>query len=523
MAKHISELRVPIEEFHAHREDMDGFLKSKLEREYKDITHVVLLKKSLDARKRAIKYLLRIEVFTENEIPESLSMPDFETLDTKKNVHIIGFGPAGIFAALECLHLGMKPIVLERGKEVKHRRRDVAKLNREGIMNTESNYCFGEGGAGTFSDGKLYTRSMKRGKIQQILEYFVLHGADENILYEAHPHIGTNKLPQIIEKLRNTIIERGGEVRFECKLTDIKIEDDIIAEVEVNGEWERCNQVVLATGHSARDIYELLQTRRVELEAKPFAMGFRIEHPQSLINQIQYHNEQNAKLLPPASYSLVTQVRGKGAFSFCMCPGGIIAPAATDTEEVVVNGWSPSKRNGEYANSGWVTEIGEEEWSEFKQYGALSGLEFQKSIEKKAYKMGGGKFRIPAQNLVDYLAEKKSEKLNESSYHPGMTSVNLNELYPSAINYRLREGLRDMTKKLRGFDHAKAMVTAPESRTSAPVRVPRTKTLQHTQLSNLYPCGEGAGFAGGIISAALDGVRVCRAIQKNAYGVDSNK
>lgn len=515
MAIDIVELSVSIEEYHAHKEDVTGLLISKLRTPKSKINDIVLLKKSLDARKRAIKYNLRFEVYTENDVATPLSHPEFPGLDEKNRVHIVGFGPAGIFAALQCLLMGMKPIVIERGKAVKERRRDVAKLNRSGEMDPESNYCFGEGGAGTFSDGKLYTRSMKRGKIKEILELMVLHGADKNILYEAHPHIGTNKLPQIIEKLRETIIEKGGEVRFESKLTDITFVDGMVEGISVNGIKEPCEHLILATGHSARDIYYLLHDKNIALEAKPFAMGFRIEHPQALVNQIQYHTEQNAKILPPASYSLVTQVKGKGAFSFCMCPGGIIAPAATDKEEVVVNGWSPSKRNGEYANSGWVTEVGEEEWKAFKKFGALAGLEFQKSIEFKASKMGGGTYKVPAQNLRDYLANKKSSVLNESSYHPGMTSVNLNEIYPADINYRLREGLRAMTKKLKGFDHEKAMVTAPESRTSAPVRIPRTKELHHTEIANLYPCGEGAGFAGGIISAALDGVRVVKSIVAN--------
>jgi uncharacterized protein len=512
VARDIVEISVPIKEYEAHKDNLQSFFKSRVNGTESDINVIVMLKKSLDARKSNIKYNLRLEVFSDNDYPEELKLPQFLPLKKEETVHIIGFGPAGIFAALQCLQMGMKPIVIERGQAVKERRRDVAKLNREGEMNPESNYCYGEGGAGTFSDGKLYTRSMKRGKIQEILELFVLHGADENILYEAHPHIGTNKLPQIIEKLRETIIEKGGEVRFGSKLTDLAYEEDKVTKLEINGEWEACEQVVLSTGHSARDIYYLLHERGIALEAKPFAMGYRIEHPQSLINNIQYHNEQNAKLLPPAAYSLVTQVKGKGAFSFCMCPGGIIAPAATAEGEVVVNGWSPSKRNGEYANSGWVTEIGEEEWKDYKKHGPLAGLEFQKAIEQKAYEMGGGDFKVPAQNLIDLLANKKSTKLNSSSYHPGMTSVNLNELYPEAISHRLREGLRDMTKKLKGFDHKNAMVTAPESRTSAPVRIPRTKELHHTELTNLYPCGEGAGFAGGIISAALDGVRVVKVI-----------
>jgi uncharacterized FAD-dependent dehydrogenase len=405
-------------------------------------------------------------------------------------------------------------VVIERGKNVKQRRRDVAQLNRDGILNPESNYCFGEGGAGTFSDGKLYTRSHKRGKIKDILELLVLHGANPNILYEAHPHIGTNKLPQIIEKLRETIVNSGGEVHFSSRLEDLKIEDGQIQEIQVNGEWQPCSSLILATGHSARDIYYLLHSHKVLIEAKPFAMGFRIEHPQDVIDEIQYHNSKYIQTLPPASYSLVTQVAGKGAFSFCMCPGGIIAPATTTEGAVVVNGWSPSKRNGPYANSGWVTEIGEEEWIDFKEHGPLAGLEFQKHIEEKAFEMGGKDNKVPAQNLLDYLKEKVSDNLNKSSYHPGMKSVNLNELYPEKINYRLREGLREMTRKLKGFNHGQAVVTAPESRTSAPVRIPRTKELNHPEITNLYPCGEGAGYAGGIVSAALDGVRVVRSIVK---------
>lgn len=509
----IVEISITIQEYDKHTQDLQTFFKSKLGKKYGDINVIKTLKKSLDARKSVIKYNLRLEVYSGKDHPKKISSPLYAPLNEKQTVHIIGFGPAGIFAALQCLQFGLKPIVIERGEAVKERRRDVAKLNRSGEMNTESNYCYGEGGAGTFSDGKLYTRSMKRGKIQEILELFVLHGADENILYEAHPHIGTNKLPQIIEKLRETILKKGGEIRFSSKLTDLIYEKEKITQLAINGEYEECKQVVLATGHSARDIYHLLHAKNIALEAKPFAMGYRIEHPQSLINKIQYHTEQNAAILPPAAYSLVTQVKGKGAFSFCMCPGGIIAPAATAEGEVVVNGWSPSKRNGGYANSGWVTEIGEEEWKEYRHHGPMAGLEFQQAIEQKAHTMGGGQFKVPAQNLVDFLANKKSKVLNSSSYNPGMTSVNLNELYPEAIAHRLREGLRAMTTKLKGFDHKDAMVTGPESRTSAPVRIPRTKQLHHTELTNLYPCGEGAGYAGGIISAALDGVRVVKSIQ----------
>ena len=523
VARAIEEISVSLLEYIKIEENIKKYYCQLRDISELTINSVVVLRKSLDARKSQIKYNIRLEIFTENDWPPELKLPIFKDLQSESpRVHIIGFGPAGIFAALKCLELGLKPIVIERGKSVKDRRRDVASLNREGILNAESNYCFGEGGAGTFSDGKLYTRSQKRGKIQEILELFVLHGANNNILYEAHPHIGTNKLPGIIENLRNTIIEKGGEVRFNSKLTDVILVKDKIKALKINDKEESCENVIIATGHSARDIYELLHSKNIAIEAKPFAMGFRMEHPQELVNQIQYHTKENAELLPPASYSLVTQVKGKGAFSFCMCPGGIIAPAATANNEVVVNGWSPSKRNGEYANSGWVTEIGEDEWKDYKQFESLAGLEFQKSIEQKAFEMGGGNFKVPAQNLSDYLDNKMSKKLNGSSYHPGMTACNLNELYPTPINYRLREGLRDICIKLKGFEHQKAILTAPESRTSAPVRIPRTSALNHTEVNNLYPCGEGAGYAGGIISAALDGVKIAKSIAEKFENCSKN-
>lgn len=515
VARIIEEIAISPIDYEDIKLDLKSFYCNLKPKSSQNINAIVILKKSLDARKPAIKYNLRLEIFTENDFPEPIKPLEIKKLkDDAEKVYIIGFGPGGIFAALKCLELGLKPIVFERGEAIKNRRRDVAKLNRSGELNPESNYCFGEGGAGTFSDGKLYTRSHKRGKIQEILELLVTHGANENILYEAHPHIGTNKLPGIIENLRNTILANGGEVHFTKKLTDIELVNNQVSRIFINAKPFVCQHLILATGHSAHDIYELLHSKNIYLEAKPFAMGFRMEHPQELVNLIQYHTPQNAEVLPPASYSLVTQVKGKGAFSFCMCPGGIIAPAATNKGEVVVNGWSPSKRNGEYANSGWVTEIGEEEWRDFKNEGSLAGLAFQKHIEQRAFALGGGNFKVPAQNLVDYLANVPSKKLNDSSYHPGMTACNLNDLYPKEINFRLREGLRNVCKKLKGFDHEKAVLTAPESRTSAPVRIPRKQTtLEHVQITNLYPCGEGAGYAGGIISAALDGVRIANAIK----------
>lgn len=511
LKERIEEIRLSPHEFAKIKDDLLSFAEQRFSIRPNSLKKATILRKSIDARKKDIKYNLKLSLKFESTKEESYNTYPENLRISAEKVHIVGFGPAGIFAAIKLLQQGIKPVIFERGKAVKARRRDVAKLNRDGEMNPESNYCYGEGGAGTFSDGKLYTRSHKRGKISDILNTLVEFGADPSILYEAHPHIGTNKLPQIIENLRKGIIKAGGEVHFNSKLNHIEIKDGKIISICINEQVIPCDNLILATGHSARDIYYMLNDLAVRLEAKPFAMGFRIEHPQSLVDQIQYHG-QSTEFLPSASYSLVEQQRGKGVFSFCMCPGGIIAPAATKEGEVVVNGWSPSKRNGPYANSGWVTEIGEEEWKEYNEHGALAGLKFQEDIERKAYEMGGGDFKVPAQNLRDYLAEKLSKALNPCSYHPGTKSVDLNQLYPEEINYRLREGLRASCKKLKGFDHEKAVVVAPESRTSAPVRIPRNLELEHPEITGLYPCGEGAGFAGGIISAALDGQRVASAI-----------
>lgn len=482
-----------------------------------NVKTVEILKKSIDARKKDVLYRLRLRINGSNENQDIKFLPLKLVSQSSKIVHIIGFGPAGIFAAIRCIQLGLKPIVFERGKAVKERRFDVAALNKTGKLNEESNYCYGEGGAGTFSDGKLYTRSHKRGNIEEVLQLLIAHGASPRIGYEAHPHIGTNKLPQIIEKLRKTIVEFGGEVHFNSKLTDIEIKNQRLISININEKEVVCDSMILATGHSARDVFYLLHRKNIKIEAKPFAMGFRLEHPQDLINDIQYHKSSDIQILPAASYSLVAQVNNKGVFSFCMCPGGIIAPAATSNNEVVVNGWSPSKRNGKFANSGWVTEIDEDAWKEFKEFGPLAGLKFQEYIEQKAFKMGGGEFKVPAQNLTDYLNNKPSIELNANSYHRGTVATNLNELYPEAINYRLREGLRTICKKLKGFDNANAIITAPESRTSSPVRIPRGEDFQHTEVKGLYPCGEGAGYAGGIVSAALDGFKVVNAIHISIF------
>jgi uncharacterized FAD-dependent dehydrogenase len=433
----------------------------------------------------------------------------------KNNIIIVGAGPAGLFAALKLLEMGIKPIILERGKDVRARRRDLAALNKQGIVNPESNYCFGEGGAGTYSDGKLYTRSNKRGDINRILNLFVQFGAEEKILYEAHPHIGTNKLPHIITAMRQAIIEHGGEVLFEKKVTGFIIEANTIKGVRTfDGDTLTAEAVVLATGHSARDIFELLHHKNILIEAKPFALGVRIEHPQSIIDAAQYHCTVRGDYLPPASYSLVEQVNGRGVFSFCMCPGGIIAPAATSPNELVVNGWSPSKRNNPYANSGMVVSVDEEslQLAKFKSTKAgtpLTLMDFQQSVEQKAWNAGGGKSVAPALRVVDFCNGKISQSLPDCSYLPGITASDFRDILPNFIHKSLQEGIKAFGKRMKGYYTNDAIVVATESRTSSPVRIPRNNNnLQHPQIKNLYPCGEGAGYAGGIVSACMDGERV---------------
>jgi uncharacterized FAD-dependent dehydrogenase len=444
--------------------------------------------------------------------------------NARYSVIIIGAGPAGLFAALQLIEKGIKPLILERGKDVRARRRDLAMLNKEGEVNPESNYCFGEGGAGTYSDGKLYTRSSKRGDINRILNLFVHFGAEEKILYEAHPHIGTNKLPGIITAIRKKILDCGGEFLFNKKVTDLITEGDEIRAVRTaDGSSFNADAYLLATGHSARDIFRLLYSKKILIESKPFALGVRVEHPQAIINSSQYHCAVRSHYLPPASYSWVQQVDGKGVFSFCMCPGGIIAPAATSPGELVVNGWSPSKRNNPFANSGIVISIDEKDLFTSKKHEPLAGMFFQQSIEQKAFEAGGGKFVAPAQRLVDFTNNKLSSSLPDCSYLPGIRSSPLKEVLPSFISERLRQAFKEYGKKMparrsfneggKGYFTNDAVVVATESRTSSPVRIPRNQeTLQHTQLKNFYPCGEGAGYAGGIVSAAMDGEKVANSI-----------
>lgn len=490
-----------------------------------------ILKRSVDARARKIKINLSISVFV-NEIPQSepLSMEYKEVGASKKSCHIIGAGPAGLFAALRMLELGVKPILFERGKDVRARRRDLAVLNKEQIVNPESNYCFGEGGAGTYSDGKLYTRSGKRGSTEKILKTFVYHGASEEIMVDAHPHIGTNKLPQLIEQIRETILKYGGEIHFETKLIDFKIDSGIISHIQTqNPKLEKnipVQSLLLATGHSARDIYELLHAKNLLLEMKPFALGVRVEHPQSLIDAVQYHCSTPQQIneirtnLPAASYSLVEQVNGRGVYSFCMCPGGIIAPCATSQEEVVTNGWSPSKRNNPFANSGIVVGVNELDFEPYKKFGPLAGLEFQKYFERKAWIFGGNsdshKGQIaPAQRLMDFVENKFSSGLPECSYVPGLKSSNMIELLEKEIGKALQSGFKNFGKKMRNYLTNEALIVGVESRTSTPVRIPRDKeSLAHPQIKNLFPCGEGAGYAGGIMSAAMDGERCAEVISR---------
>ena len=475
----------------------------------KDIHHIAILKRSIDARQKAIKINLKVVIYFEGEdyVTPKIQLPDYKNVTNSQEVIIVGAGPAGLFAALQLIELGLKPIVIERGKDVRGRRRDLKAINLEHIVNEDSNYCFGEGGAGTYSDGKLYTRSKKRGDVTRILQLFVAFGASPDILVEAHPHIGTNKLPQIIQDIREKIIEFGGQVLFETRLTDFVIKNnEVQGIVTQKGETISASNIILATGHSARDIYELLDRKNIFIEAKPFAIGVRAEHPQTLIDSIQYSCDYRGDYLPPSPYSIVKQVNGRGMYSFCMCPGGVIAPCATSPGEVVTNGWSPSKRDQATANSGIVIELKLEDYKPYEKFGALAGLEFQKSIERKAWHLAGETQKVPAQRMVDFTQNKVSNEIPKTSYVPGTTSVEMGQVFPGFLSQILREGFTEFGKLMKGYLTNEAILHAPESRTSSPVRIPRNpETLEHVQIKGLYPCGEGAGYAGGIISAAIDG------------------
>ncbi|MEO7311641.1 MAG: FAD-dependent protein [Chitinophagaceae bacterium] len=500
------------------------------------ITGYYIVKQSMDARGRTVWINLTLKAFIDEPFRKrALSPLNFrDVANARHRVIIIGAGPAGLFAALQLIELGIQPVILERGKDVRARRRDLAILNKEGVVNPESNYCFGEGGAGTYSDGKLYTRSTKRGNINRILEILFHFGAEENVLYDAHPHIGTNKLPQIITAMRQQITDSGSLFLFEKKVVDFVVDKEEITAVKTaDGDTIKGDAVILATGHSARDIFELLHQKNIQIEAKPFALGVRIEHPQTIIDTVQYHCNVRGELLPPASYSMVQQVESRGVFSFCMCPGGIIAPAATNPGELVVNGWSPSKRNNPYANSGMVVQVELQDaakgWSSVNsqwsmvneenggvqrsapgvQPNPLLMMHFQRMVEMAAFNAGGGKFVAPATRMVDFVNGKTSSTLPACSYLPGIASADLGNVLPPFIKYSLQEGFKAFGKKMKGYLTNDAVVVATESRTSSPIRIPRNAdSLQHPQVHNLYPCGEGAGYAGGIVSAAIDGERV---------------
>ena len=499
-----------------HEDTLKGLIANKIGCEKADITAIQTIKKSIDSRKQRPQVILTVRVYL-NQTPHYSYENQFsypQVMNAPK-VIVVGAGPAGLFAALRLIELGLCPIVLERGKAVSERKVDIAQLNRNIALNTESNYCFGEGGAGTFSDGKLYTRSKKRGNIQRILEIFHHHGAQDEILYEAHPHIGTDRLPIVIKNMRETILSCGGEIHFNTCVDGLQIENHHIVGVSCkDGSSYRANEVILATGHSARDLYNLLHSKGIALQAKGFAMGVRVEHPQSLIDKIQYHSNQRDPYLPAASYSLVAQAQGRGVYSFCMCPGGHIVPSATGPNQLVVNGMSASQRNSPYANSGIVVEIRPEDLSPNPEQDPLCGLRFQEELEALCYQNNqGGDQKAPAQRLADFVNNKRSATLPACSYLPGLVSSPLHEWLPKHIGSRLQEGFKAFDRKMKGYLTNEAVIVGVESRSSSPIRIPRdAETLQHIAVSGLYPCGEGSGYAGGITSSAMDGERCANAI-----------
>jgi uncharacterized protein len=475
-----------------------------------NIYAIRIIRRSIDARGKNIKINLGIEVFIDQFPPEKKSLHfEYQNVTNKSEVIIVGAGPAGLFAALRLIELGFKPVLIERGKDVSSRKRDIASIHRNEGVNPDSNYGFGEGGAGTFSDGKLYTRSKKKGDITRILEILNFHGAQDEILIDSHPHIGTNVLPGVITKIRQTIIDSGGEIHYNSRVTDFLISGNTVQGVTLhNGISITAKAVILATGHSARDIYSLLRNRGIHLEAKNFAVGVRVEHPQQLIDSIQYRRSQRGKYLPAASYSFTEQVNGRGVYSFCMCPGGMIVPAATGDDQLVVNGMSPSGRNGQFANSGIVVEVRIEDLVQYSRFREFAGLKFQEDLERKCFQMAGFSQIAPAQRLTDFLNEIHSNTLPKTSYHPGVISSDMHQWLSPIIKERLKTGFLQMGRKAKGFVTNEAIIVGVESRTSSPVRIPRKEdTFEHVKFLKLFPCGEGAGYAGGIVSSAIDGER----------------
>jgi len=513
MMKEIEMVCLPEE--HENEEALKTIAATNLKLSPKRIQSLKIRKRSIDARGRKVVYRMQVQVFLDGPAPPVSFAIKYPNVKDKKPVIIVGAGPAGIFAALQCILSGVKPIIIERGKDVKQRRRDLANINKQGLVNPESNYCFGEGGAGTYSDGKLYTRSTKRGDVNQVLQMFVAHGADEDILVDARPHIGTNKLPQIITAMRETILNAGGEILFDTKVTALDIQFGKVTGVKTAaGDIIKADAVILATGHSARDVFEMLHHQNILIEAKPFALGVRIEHPQEIIDKAQYHCEVRGEYLPPSYYSLVEQVEDRGVFSFCMCPGGIIAPCSTEPGEIVVNGWSPSKRNNPFANSGTVVQINLEDVAG-NNNDPFKLLRFQQQVEQIAFNVGGGNLIAPGQRMVDFVEGRISADIPKNSYLPGVASSNLKDVLPGWIHQRLQKALPAFGRKMKGYYTNEALLVGVESRTSSPVKIPRDReTMQHPQILGLYPCGEGAGYAGGIISAAIDGINCTLAAVK---------
>lgn len=478
-----------------------------------DLKRASILKRSIDARGKKVKLQLRVRISDEDVDPNPVHHFDFQNVSNKPEVFILGFGPAGMFAAMELIQLGYRPVVFERGSDVRKRRRDLKAINRDNVVNPESNYCFGEGGAGTYSDGKLYTRSHKRGNIARILDNLVFHGATPDIRVDAHPHIGTNKLPKVVENIRESILQAGGIIHFDTRVDEIEVQNGVFRALRTSdGTRFEGTSLILATGHSARDVFEMLIRAGVSIENKAFALGVRIEHPQEIINSVQYGCDYQHPDLPAASYSLATQVGDRGVFSFCMCPGGFIVPASTAPGEIVVNGMSPSRRDGKFANSGFVVAVEPEDWKQYQKHGALAALRFQADVEAKAWETAGKTMAAPAQRMVDFVQGKVSSSLNETSYIPGLSSVDMAEVLPPFILKKLRQACIDFGKKMPSYYTNEANMVGVESRTSSPVRIPRNADdLQHPEVQGLFPCGEGAGYAGGIVSAAMDGERCARA------------
>ncbi len=481
-----------------------------------EITAVVECRRSIDARQRQIKINLGVRVYVGEEPQVNATKYEYPDVTLSPEVIVVGSGPAGLFAALRLIENGLRPIILERGKDVRSRKKDVAQIYRQHLVDPDSNYGFGEGGAGTYSDGKLYTRSKKRGNSYKILEILVQFGANPDILVDAHPHVGTDKLPRVIENIREQIIKSGGEVHFNSRVDDLLLKNQQCYGVKLaNGDKIEAKAVILATGHSARDVYEMLKRNGIALEAKSFAMGVRIEHPQSLIDYIQYKKEDRGPYLPAATYSFAEQVNDRGVYSFCMCPGGFIVPASTAPGEMVVNGMSPSLRNSPFANSGLVVEVKPEDIQAYAHFGEFAGLEYQKSMEKLCFELNGNTQNAPAQRIADFVQGKKSINFPDTSYRPGLVSSALHQELPTNIAQRLRDGIKQIDRKAKGFNTSEGIVAAIESRTSSPLRIPRDQeSLQHIQIAALYPCGEGAGYAGGIVSSAVDGERCADAISK---------